>query len=103
MVNDISRALFNAKAEREVYVQLAQEDMRPGDETTCGKLRYSMYETRDAAQIWYRECSGRLKEMGFAQGNASPYVFVTTNQEAHAYTCTATITSAPASHTTYCG
>ena len=58
-----------------MYVQLAQEDMKPADENMCGKLRYSMYGTRDAAQNWYREYSGRLKDMGFTQGKASPCVF----------------------------
>ena len=67
MVNDISRAFFHAKAKRDVYVQLATEDKLPGEEGMCGKLRYSMHGTRDAAQNWYEEYSGELKEMGFTQ------------------------------------
>ena len=50
MVNDKSRVFFHAKVERDVYVQLAPEDTLPGEEGLCGKLRYSMYGTRDAAQ-----------------------------------------------------
>ena len=34
-----------------------------------------MYGTRDAAQNWAEECSGRLIEVGFKQGLASPCVF----------------------------
>ena len=74
MVNDISRAFFHAKAERDVYVQLAPEDVLLGEEGMCGKLRYSMYGTRDAAQNWYKEYSAQLKEMGFTQGKASPCI-----------------------------
>ena len=75
MVNDISRAFFHAKAERDVYVQFAPEDMKPGEEGMCGKLRYSMYGTRDAAQNWYKEYSSQLIQIGFTQGIASPCTF----------------------------
>ena len=75
MVNDISRAFFHARAERDVYVQLAPEDTGPGEERMCGKLRYSMYGTRDAAQNWYKEYSGQLVEIGFTQGKAFPCTF----------------------------
>ena len=75
MVNDVSRAFFHAKARREVYVQLASEDQFPGEERMCGKLNYSMYGTRDAAQNWANEYAGMLINIGFTQGLASPYVF----------------------------
>ena len=75
MVNDVSRAFFHAKACREVYVQLADEDKVPGDEGKCGKLNYSMYGTRDAAQNWAKEYADMLVNIGFTQGRASPCVF----------------------------
>lgn len=48
MINDVSRAFFHAKATREVFVQLPDEDRRPGEEEFCGRLIFSMYglETR---------------------------------------------------------
>ena len=52
MVNDVSRAYFYAKAIRNVYVEIAEEDHEPGDENMVGELQYSMYGTRDAAQNW---------------------------------------------------
>ena len=55
MINDISRAFFHAKVKRNVYVQLPPEDQLPGEEQLCGKLRFSMYGTRDAAQNWFQE------------------------------------------------
>ena len=56
-------------------MQLAKEDMMPGDEGKCGKLNYSMYGTRDAAQNWAKEYADMLVNIGFTQGKASPCVF----------------------------
>ena len=75
MFNDISRAFFHARAKREVYVQLPPEDTMPGEENLCGKVKYSMYGTRDAAQNWYQDYSDQLLQIGFQQGKASPCVF----------------------------
>ena len=75
MINDISRAFSHARVKRDVYVQLADEDKAPGEEGLCGKLRYSMYGTRDAAQNWFEEYSSQLCSAGFIQGKATPCVF----------------------------
>ena len=75
MINDISRAFFHAKAKREVFVQLPSEDLAPGEDGVCGRLNYSMYGTRDAAQNWFEEYSQRLLEVGFKQGAATPCIF----------------------------
>ena len=75
MINDVSRAFFHAKATREVYVKLPDEDTKPGDEKLCGKLNFSMYGTRDVAMNWQAECSQRLIESGFRQGASTPCVF----------------------------
>ena len=48
---DIKRAYFHAKARREVYVTLPDEDAAEGK---CGRLIKAMYGTGDAAQNW--EC-----------------------------------------------
>ena len=55
MYADVSRAYFYAPAERPVYVQLPIEDQLPGDEGKCGRLKMSMYGTRDAALNWSKE------------------------------------------------
>ena len=85
MVNDIRRAFFHAKAEREVYVQSAPEDTFPGEEGMCRRLRCSMYGTRDAALTWYKEYSGKLVEMGFTQRKASPCMFYHEQKNIRAY------------------
>ena len=75
MVNDISRAFCHAKAKREVLVKLPQEDTKPVEEGLCGRLNYSMYGTRDAAQNWFEEYCQGLVGIGFKQGPAIPCVF----------------------------
>ena len=87
MVNDVSRAFFHAKVRREVYVQLVAEDIMPGDENKCGRLNYSMYGTRDAAQNWSSEYAEVRASIGFTQGKATPCVF-----EALELSCTAATT-----------
>ena len=66
-------------------MQLAPEDTLPGEEGLCGKLRCSMYGTRDAAMNWYEEYSGYLMEMGFKQGNASPCTFYRKQKKIRTY------------------
>ena len=44
---DVRRALFHAKAIRDVYVELAPERGKAG---VCGKLKKAIYGIRDAAQ-----------------------------------------------------
>ena len=75
MYADVSRAYFYAAAVRPVYVQLPDEDRLPGDEDKCGKLRVSMYGTRDAAMNWAAEYCATLIKAGFEQGKTSPCLF----------------------------
>ena len=41
----------------------------------CGRLNYSMYGTRDAAQNWFDAYSQQFINIGFQQGLASPCTF----------------------------
>ena len=72
---DVSRAYFYAPAVRPVYVQLPDEDRTAQDVGMCGKLRVSMYGTRDAAMNWAKEYGETLKKAGFVQGKTSPCLF----------------------------
>ena len=75
MYADVSRAYFYAKAVRPVYVKLPAEDLEPGDENKCGRLRMSMYGTRDAESDWQDCYMDVAREIGFDSGIASPCVF----------------------------
>ena len=57
-----------------MYVQFPAEFVAPAG--SCGLIRRHMYGTRRAAEGWQDECSAGLTSMGFAQGSASPCVFV---------------------------
>ena len=69
---DISKAYPYAPVKRDVYAQLPAEDHEPG---MCGRLVYSLYGTRDAAQNWEREYTQCLEEIGFRRGKSSPCTF----------------------------
>ena len=75
MYADVSRAYFYAKAVRPVYVKLPDEDREAGDEGRCGRLKMSMYGTRDAALNWALEYGDTLKAAGYEQGRANPCLF----------------------------
>ena len=75
MYADVSRAYFYAPAVRAVYVQLPAEDRCPGDEGLVGRLKMSMYGTRDAAANWAAEYGATLVAAGYVQGVASPCIF----------------------------
>ena len=73
---DIRKAYFHAKAKRLVYVKLPEEFCEPGEfGQVCGRLNYSLYGTRDAANNWEECYTEALVELGFKQGLASPCVF----------------------------
>ncbi|CAJ1373293.1 unnamed protein product [Effrenium voratum] len=64
---DISRAHFMGKAERELFVELPQEDLvHPEDEEAMvGRLLRSMYGTQDASKIFQMDYQGLMeKEKG---------------------------------------
>jgi hypothetical protein len=75
----VSRALFYAKAIRDVYVRLPAEDKASFDPTLCGKLLMSMYGTQDAGANWNESFGQAMRDGGFAQGVASPCHFVREN------------------------
>ena len=75
---DISRAYLNAEVSEDnnpTYVMLPPEhpDHARG---CCGLLLKHMYGTRAAADGWQQEYSSYMKSLGFAQGVASPCIFV---------------------------
>ena len=75
LVADISRAFFYAPATREVYVDLPEEDTGPGEVGLCGRLCYSLYGTRDAAQNWQSHVTKTMNGLGFISGKSSPCMF----------------------------
>ena len=73
MVNDVRRAYFYAKIQRDVYIELPQEDEMHGK--MLGKLKLCLYGTRDAAKGWQETLSAHLEAIGFKRGRGHPCVF----------------------------
>ena len=74
---DVKGAYFNALATRKFYVDLVDE-LLPKDMQGikwCGRLKKSMYGTRDAGANWEKELTDCLKKAGFAQGMSCPNVY----------------------------
>ena len=74
MVNDIARAYFNAKMDRDLFCELPEEDRVPGEDMV-GKLELCLYGIRDAAKSWQECLATHLREIGFVRGTAFPSVY----------------------------
>ena len=74
MISDVKRAYFNAPASRELYVEVPREDPNwlPG---LLGRLKLSLYGTRDAAAHWQRCVREHLVSLGFRPGRSNPCGF----------------------------
>ena len=71
---DISRAHFVPKAEREVYVELPDEDKQKALDKV-GRLLRTMYGTQDASHIWQKDYTSLLGSNGYKAGVSNPAVF----------------------------
>ncbi len=87
LYSDISRAYFNAAAQEDKYIELPEEDRTPQDgPNACGKLKVSMYGTRDAAANWEACYSEWLTKMGFIKAMSSGCIFYH-EKNRHSYRC----------------
>ena len=74
MHTDTSRAYFHAPCKGEKYVELPPETWSKGC-PECGRLRVSLYGTRDAAANWEDAYAKVLQEHQFNRGVACPCSF----------------------------
>ena len=77
MVNDVSRAFFEAPAVRQVCVELPDEDLNSSEKIAdnVGHLQMSLYGTRDAAMNWQEEVAREMKKRGFKRGRYNPCLY----------------------------
>ena len=75
MVNDVSRAFFEAPAVRQVCVEIPEEDLTAADRRAdnVGHLRMSLYGTRDAAMNWQEEVAREMSKWGFKKGKVQSW------------------------------
>ena len=65
MALDFSKAFLYGLVDREVYIELPEEDGRRNGGANIGLLLKSMYGLRDAPQIWQRVVRQMLLDRGF--------------------------------------
>ena len=77
MMNDGSRAFFEAPAVRQVCVEIPEEDMTAADRRAenVGHLRMSLYGTRGAAMNWQEEVAREMTRWGFGRGRYKPCLY----------------------------
>ena len=76
MALDFSKVFLYGNMQREVYVELPEEDSRRSQTDCVGLLRKSIYGLRDAPQIWQSVVKSMLGIRGFTQlvGTQCTYV-----------------------------
>ena len=65
MTVDFSKAFLYGNVDREVYIELPEEDGRRNGGQNIGLLSKSMYGLRDAPLIWQKVVKQMLEEKGF--------------------------------------
>ena len=75
MINDVARAFFEAMATRPVCVELPEECEERDEGKNVGKLKMSLYGTRDAAMNWQEEVARQMKKWGFKRGKYNPCLY----------------------------
>ena len=77
MINDVSRAFFEAPMQRNVCIELPDEDLDEKDrgKDMVGHLRMSLYGTRDAAANFQHEVKKFMKSNGFTVGLYNPCTY----------------------------
>ena len=74
MINDVRRAYFYAKASRNLFVEIPEEDPRK-TAGTIGRLKLCLYGTRDAAKSWQQTLTDHLLSIGYKRGRGHISVF----------------------------
>ena len=87
IVNDVARAFFEAPVQREIAVELPEEDGGGPGCPMVGLLQKSLYGTRDAAANFQKEIKKFMKDQGFSIGKVQrKYIFRRRSRtESHGY------------------
>ena len=74
MVLDFKRAFLYADCERELYIELPEEDERKGKDVV-GRLRKALYGTQDAPVLWQRLVRRIMIDHGFEASRTTACVY----------------------------
>ena len=70
-----------AKAQRELYIEIPEEDKLLGDGDVIGRLNQGMYGFRDASNGWMKDWQELLRSDGYDIGVANPALFKCDSQK----------------------
>ena len=76
MLLDFKKAFLYADIERELYIELPDDDDRKRGGAFVGRLNKAMYGTRDAPAAWSRLVRKMLMDLGFTPCRTAACVFV---------------------------
>ena len=62
-------------AQRELYIEIPQEDQVPGEGDMVARMNRSMYGFRDASNAWMKDWTELLAGEGYATGVSNPALF----------------------------
>ena len=72
MLLDFKRAFLYGDVERELYIELPDEEENKQGGQNVGRLRKAMYGTRDAPAVWQRLVKKVMTELGFEPSRTTP-------------------------------
>ena len=72
---DVKRAHFYSEVTREIYVELPSEGKTESDGDVVGRLKRSLYGTRDAPLNWELTIRKIMMKLGFTQGKSNPCIY----------------------------
>ncbi len=74
-VIDVKRAFLHGTMERDLYIRLPPEDKYAQSGLYLGRLRKSLYGTRDAPLAWQKVVQGVMKELEFHSDVVAPGMY----------------------------
>ena len=85
MIADIKTAFLYGDARRALFIELPPEDPSYDGGKSIGRLKRSLYGTRDAPMIWSDHLRETLEEIGFKDSLTSPGFYH--HPSRHAWLC----------------
>ena len=78
---DVTTAFLNGKLKDEVYMDQPEGFIIQGKENLVCRLKHNLYGLKQAPECWNFILDKKLKEMGFAQANGDPCIYVAKSGE----------------------
>ena len=71
----MKRAFLYGDVDKEMYIELPEEDPRKDGKKWVGRLLKAMYGTRGAPKVWQREVAKVMRKLGFRASVGTPCLY----------------------------